>query len=110
MNAHTLPIQGALSWLSVYTRKVISAHLSQMSRIPSWNVRGPGLTPPEGTDDVDQRVGVYLNVLGQWVRGNDDWSFESRRYFGEMSEEFKQTREIRYKSREFGHAGHLWNH
>lgn len=35
---------------------------------------------------------MYVDGLGQWVRGNDDWTFESHRYFGDKGLEIQKTR------------------
>lgn len=51
-----------------------------MELIPSW---GP---------DIDARVQMYIDGIGQWVRGNDDWSCEGKRYHGDSGLAVRDTR------------------
>lgn len=44
--------------------------LNNADKVPSF---GPKLDP---------QVARYVDGLGNWVRANDQWSFESQRYFG----------------------------
>ncbi len=96
MNEYRLDLQRALDWLEIHVKKLTQTHLSTMARVPSWYIRGVSAE----ADDIDRRVGIYLSVLGQWVRGSDDWVFETDRFFGERSMEIKETREVKFQSRQ----------
>jgi len=61
---------GALEWLQTYINNFVSTFLSDLERLPSWG------------EEIDKKVKTYIDGLGHWVRGNDDWSFESERYYG----------------------------
>lgn len=80
MHEQQISIQEAMDWLGGYCDEIIEGFLADLLAIPSW---GP---------DLDRRVAVCVNGLGQWVRGMDDWHFESGRYFGSDGPVIKQTR------------------
>ncbi|KAJ3511062.1 hypothetical protein NLJ89_g4326 [Agrocybe chaxingu] len=80
MQEQNLDVQGAVNWLERYAAGVRGAFLDNVANMPS-----------RGTE-VDSRVKVYVNGLAQWVRGNDDWTFESGRYFGDKGAEVQKTR------------------
>ncbi|KXN86841.1 Delta(6)-protoilludene synthase [Leucoagaricus sp. SymC.cos] len=80
MRERNISIQEAMDWLGNYCNELAGSFLIEFESLPSW---GP---------DVDARVAKYVNGLGQWVRGIDDWHFESARYFGSAGPVIKQTR------------------
>ena len=80
MHEHGLDIQGAIDWLERYAAGVHAGFLDNVTKMPSWG------------EDVDRRVDIYINGIAQWVRGNDDWTFESGRYFGDKGLEIQKTR------------------
>ena len=71
MAEYNLGVQDALNWLGTYTDGVISRFFSYLKAIPSWD------------PDTDRKVQMYIDGVGQWVRGNDDWSYETERYYGD---------------------------
>jgi len=80
MREHNLGLQNALDWLWGYTTALIDKFISDLRRVPSW---GP---------EVDDSVQTYIEGLGQWIRGNDDWSCESKRYHGNDGLRVRDTR------------------
>uniref|UniRef100_A0A8H7XMK6 Terpene synthase n=1 Tax=Psilocybe cubensis TaxID=181762 RepID=A0A8H7XMK6_PSICU len=82
MRDYNLDLQSALNWMDTYTSRVIERFLSNQARMPSW---GP---------DIDARVRMYIDGLGQWVRGNDDWSCEGKRYHGSDGLVIRDTRMV----------------
>jgi hypothetical protein len=50
----------------------------------------PTQTGLDGDSGVAARL--YAQGLGNWVRANDQWSFESVRYFGARGSEVQLTR------------------
>ncbi|TID25240.1 hypothetical protein E2P81_ATG04342 [Venturia nashicola] len=54
--------------------------LNEISDLPPW---GQG---------IDKKIQIYTDGLAQWVRGNDDWTFESGRYFGEEGLKIQMSR------------------
>jgi len=84
---------GAMKWLDTYIGDIVSTFLSDQKRLPSWN------------EEVDKKVKVYVDGLGHWVRGNDDWSFETHRYYGLKGAEVKNHRLVTLgQSRQEGFA------
>lgn len=83
MKEQNLDLQGAIDWLECYAARVHESFLANITNLPSWG------------EDVDRRVRIYIDGLGQWVRGNDDWSFESGRYFGDKGPLVRSTRIMR---------------
>ncbi|KAG1738244.1 terpenoid synthase [Suillus lakei] len=54
--------------------------LEAMSAIPKWG------------DPIDSQVTEYCDGLGNWVRANYEWKFESERYFGTKGLEIRSKR------------------
>lgn len=50
------------------------------AEMPIWGAR------------VDAETIKYVGGIGNWVRASDQWSYETKRYFGEKSMEFMRTR------------------
>ena len=80
MQEQDLCVQGAINWLESYAACVHDDFLANLTNLPSWG------------EDVDRRVKIYIDGLGQWVRGNDDWTFEGGRYFGDKGSLVRRTR------------------
>ncbi|KDR71607.1 hypothetical protein GALMADRAFT_143861 [Galerina marginata CBS 339.88] len=80
MLEQNLDIQGAINWLERYAAGVHAEFLDNVAKMPSWG------------KDADRRVKLYIDGIAQWVRGNDDWTFESGRYFGSKGLEIQKTR------------------
>ncbi|KAF9002081.1 isoprenoid synthase domain-containing protein [Cyathus striatus] len=78
MNEKNLDIQAAFDWLGNYINQLAVRFCADLLRLPKWG------------EDVDAQLQTYIDQLGQWVRGNDDWSRESRRYY--QSDELKELR------------------
>jgi len=87
MNEHHLDLHDTLTWLGRYTDVIVSRFLSNIKHIPSWD------------PDTDRRVRKYVDGLGQWVRGNDDWSYESKRYYGDDGLSIREDRILRLSQR-----------
>ncbi|KAF5329687.1 hypothetical protein D9619_008947 [Psilocybe cf. subviscida] len=82
MKDFKLDLEAALEWLAAHCAETASRFLENLQKIPSW------------TQEVDEKVKIYVDGLGQWVRGNDDWSYESKRYYGEQGLSIKATRAL----------------
>ncbi|PPQ95114.1 hypothetical protein CVT25_011657 [Psilocybe cyanescens] len=82
MRDYSLDLQEAFDWLGEYTDGVVERFLSNQQRVPSWG------------SEIDERVQMYIDGLGQWVRGNDDWSCEGKRYHGSDGLVIRDTRMV----------------
>jgi len=84
-----LGLSGALDWIAAAHDTLATEFLSyydpssSTSRLPSF-----------GSSVLDEHVRVYVDGLGQWVRGLEEWTFESKRYFGDFGEQVRETREV----------------
>ncbi|KDR78286.1 hypothetical protein GALMADRAFT_266794 [Galerina marginata CBS 339.88] len=85
MHEYNLDLQSAFDCLDAYANEVVTRFLSDLDRVPCWG------------DDVDERVWMYVDGLGQWVRGNDDWSCEGKRYYGDDGLRIMETRLVSLK-------------
>ena len=47
---------------------------------------------PKFGEPVDTELAQYVDGIGNFVRGNLDWSFECERYFGKKGKEIQKTR------------------
>lgn len=89
-NEYSLDLQSALDCLGSLADCLVLRFRRDRRELPSW---GPVL---------DSQVNMYINGLGNWVRGNDCWCYESRRYYGENGEHVKETRKIELRLEEEG--------
>lgn len=71
MNQFNLDLEGAVEWISTRTAEITAEFILLSQSLPSWG------------HEVDSKVTRYVDGLGNWVRGNHEWSFENGRYFGE---------------------------
>ncbi|KAF9038910.1 terpenoid synthase [Hymenopellis radicata] len=72
MHQLDLDLHGALQWISNLHDDLVAKFLEAWNHIPVYG--GP----------LDFEVRTYTEGLGNWVRANDQWSFESERYFGKQ--------------------------
>ncbi|KAF9530787.1 terpenoid synthase [Crepidotus variabilis] len=80
MKEQGVNVQGAINWLERYAAGVHAGFLENVAQMPSWG------------EQTDKKVKTYIDGLAQWIRGNDDWTFESGRYFGSKGLEIQKTR------------------
>ena len=76
-------IHQAMIWCDRKGREEARKFLDNLNRIPSWS-----------DDSVDERVSIYVDRLGNWVRGNDSYSRCSYRYFGHAARDVETTRVV----------------
>ncbi|KAF8990109.1 terpenoid synthase [Cyathus striatus] len=72
MHQLQLDVQNAYDWIGKYHDEISEKFLKSYGNLPSWG------------QEVDQSVAQYVDDLGNSVRANEQWSFESQRYFGNM--------------------------
>jgi hypothetical protein len=99
MHQYNLDAQGAMNWISDLHDGIVDEFLQVWKALPTFG--GP----------VDREIRTYADGLGNWVRANDQWSFEvsiinmlqcnnsprleqSERYFGKKGLEVLRTRKI----------------
>ncbi|KAJ3517444.1 hypothetical protein NLJ89_g506 [Agrocybe chaxingu] len=92
----SLSLQGAFDWLGSYAATVVDRFQTNVRNLPSFcNVEGPA---GEGVDEtLQERINRYIRGLGQVVRAEDDWAFETTRYYGEEGQKIRETRLLMIK-------------
>jgi hypothetical protein len=64
-------VHGAMRYISDMHDRLADLFLENYKKLPSWG------------EPIDSWASRYVDGLGNWVRANDAWSFESWRYFKE---------------------------
>ena len=65
MHEQKCNLAAAVEWVSNLHDRVVDLFLSTMREVPSF--RDP---------TIDKQISVYIDGLGNWVRGHYCWSFE----------------------------------
>ncbi|KAK0611352.1 terpenoid synthase [Immersiella caudata] len=87
MYEKNIDVQDALKWFNDWHNGVLREFLALREEVDV-------LVRKQHGEAVAKQVRFYVNGLGRWVRGNDDWHFEGQRHFGEMGLEIQKTREV----------------
>lgn len=110
MHQHNLDVQGAINWISYLHDNIADEFCRLWARIPTF------------CSPVDREIRTYTDGLGNWIRANDQWSFEvrnisietarltksnrqSERYFGKEGLEIQRTRRVTLLPRVNDHIG-----
>ncbi|THU84488.1 terpenoid synthase [Dendrothele bispora CBS 962.96] len=88
MNQYDLDLPGAMKWIGEFHDGIAEKFLNTYKNLPDW---GPVINP---------QIQRYVDGLGNWVRGNDSWSFESWRYFRGKGPEIEKIRWVELMPRE----------
>jgi hypothetical protein len=75
-------VNGAMLWVANLYAELEKRFLEALIAVPKWE------------EPIDSQVKQYCDGLGNWVRANDNWNFESERYFGTKGLEVKSERWI----------------
>ncbi|KAI9447576.1 terpenoid synthase [Lactarius indigo] len=81
MLEHKIDIQSAMNWVND-RHKELEARFMELyeNKMPKFG------------EPVDTELTRYVDGIGNWVRANDQWSFETERYFGKEAAEVGRTR------------------
>ncbi|KAJ3514441.1 hypothetical protein NLJ89_g2384 [Agrocybe chaxingu] len=71
MHQLNLDVQGAFDWIGKLHDELVDKFLEEYKNVPTFKDK-----------QATKECAEYAFGLGNWVRGNDQWSFESERYFG----------------------------
>jgi hypothetical protein len=81
MHHNKTDVQGAMDWVSDCLRSLEAKFMDLYeNKIPKFG------------EPVDTELGEYVDGIGNWVRANDQWHFESERYLGKKGLEIQKTR------------------
>lgn len=87
-------LETALNTMDMFNRQTVTSFLSTTRLLPSWG------------KEIDAEVKFYIDGIGNWVRGEDCWSFECGRYFeGGIGEEVMINRKVTLASPSQGYVG-----
>jgi Delta6-protoilludene synthase len=67
MNQFGLGVQDALDWIGRLHDDLLDRFLDDYQNLPTF---------PEESETVNYEIAEYADALGNWVRANDQWSFE----------------------------------
>ncbi|KAI9447578.1 terpenoid synthase [Lactarius indigo] len=81
MHEHKTDIQAAMNWVDD-RHKELEARFMELyeNKMPKFG------------EPVDTELARYADGIGNWVRANDQWDFETERYFGKEVAEVGRTR------------------
>lgn len=82
MHQLDLDLQSAMDYIGLRHDRLAAAFLLAKDSLPSFG------------EDIDAQVAGYVYALGNAVRANDSWSFESQRYFGKEGLEIMEHRTV----------------
>ncbi|KAI3395183.1 hypothetical protein diail_1677 [Diaporthe ilicicola] len=68
-----LGVQEALDWIGRLHDELAAEFIVEYARVPELFTE---------SEVANAEIRFYVDALGNWVRANDQWSFESQRYFG----------------------------
>ncbi|KAH9169505.1 terpenoid synthase [Lactarius sanguifluus] len=81
MHQHKTDIQGAMNWVDDRHKELEAKFMDLYeNKIPKFG------------EPVDTELARYVDGIGNWVRANDHWNFETERYFGKEAPEVGRTR------------------
>ncbi|KAG9309463.1 hypothetical protein JVU11DRAFT_10432 [Chiua virens] len=80
MHEHGTDVNGAMLWVENFLLGAQERFHAAKAALPDWD------------EPLNSQVQEYCDGVGQFVRANDDWSFEGERYFGKKGLEIKKNR------------------
>ncbi|KAG6876666.1 hypothetical protein C0993_001380 [Termitomyces sp. T159_Od127] len=80
MHHENLDLEEAMKWIRDYASKLVQNFMDALNYVPYFG------------EEIQGDVKRYLDGLGNWVRANDSWSLECRRYFATGGMEIQQSR------------------
>ena len=88
MHHFHLNLQDAADHVAEYFKTLVETYLEAKRALPSWGAL------------IDQDVAHSAMAMECWVVGNLNWSFESKRYFGDAGAEVGKSRVVQLYPRE----------
>lgn len=64
-----LGVQEAFDWIGRFHDELANEFIADYARVPSLFTE---------SEAVNHEIRLYVDALGNWVRANDQWSFEVR--------------------------------
>lgn len=92
MYEKNMPVQEAAAWYNDWHNEMLAEFMTLRDEIDD-------LVRTQYGDSIAAQVRFYVDGLGRWIRGSDDWHFEGERHFGSLGPEIQKTREVLMLSR-----------
>ncbi|KAG1815061.1 terpenoid synthase [Suillus subaureus] len=73
-------VHGAILWVADLHMETQKRFLQAMAAVPKWG------------EPIDSQVREYCDGLGNWVRANYEWNFETERYLGTKGPEIQRNK------------------
>lgn len=87
-----MTIQQAAAWFNEWNNAILSEFLVLREEVDQL-VRARYPSDSDNNRMVEQ-VRFYIDGLGKWIRGSDDWHFEGERHFGSLGGKIRETKEV----------------
>jgi len=87
MYEKNLQVAEAAAWFNDWHNSMLAEFLTLRDDLDS-------LIRNQYGDEIASQVRFYVDGLGRWIRGSDDWHFEGERHFGSLGREIQKTKEI----------------
>ena len=81
-------IQAASDYVGIHFGQLMDRFIADKACLPSFG------------SALDTEVARYVDAMSQWVIGNLEWSFETKRYFGVNHAEVRRTRVVTLRPKE----------
>ncbi|KAG6867759.1 hypothetical protein C0993_011582 [Termitomyces sp. T159_Od127] len=82
MHHMQLDLREAMRWAGDYHSRLEKSFLADVETVPSFG------------EELDVKVRRYVDGLGNWIRANQCWHFETTRYFGANGLEIQESRRV----------------
>ncbi|KAH9477371.1 Delta(6)-protoilludene synthase [Psilocybe cubensis] len=88
MHNNKVGVDEGIQWISDLHDEIVDNFLKLRQEVMT-KTNFPSYGP-----EMDRQVEAYVEGLGQWIRGHDEWNFGSGRYFGDEGLEIQKTRKV----------------
>jgi len=79
--------KAAVEWIGERNEQIVGEFLAFQKELA-------GIAARQWGDDTRRQVGLYVDILGCWVRANENWHFESHRHFGTEGAKMQKERQV----------------
>ena len=82
MNTMDMSLQEAMDYVGELHRSALRDYIENKKLIPSFGA------------EVDRDIRAYVRNMDDWVIGNLEWHFRSKRYLGDDNERVRESRVV----------------
>ncbi|KAK3367415.1 terpenoid synthase [Lasiosphaeria ovina] len=81
--------QDAITWIGAWHDDLVADFFASKAELEQLLSNGEW-----ASGDVERQVRIYVDGLGCWVRGSDDWHLEGQRHLGNQGPSFRKNRQL----------------